>query len=106
MFASIAPSIYGHEDVKRAIALALFRGEAKNPGEKHRLRGIIFIGLFYFSLPGDINVLLCGDPGCAKSQFLRYAQHIAPRAVLSTGQVQNSLNRVFILCSRELRLWD
>ncbi|CAJ0959566.1 unnamed protein product, partial [Mesorhabditis belari] len=73
VFASIAPSIYGHEDVKRAIALALFRGEAKNPGEKHRLRG-------------DINVLLCGDPGCAKSQFLRYAQHVAPRAVLTTGQ--------------------
>lgn len=73
IFASIAPSIYGHDDVKTAIALALFRGEAKNPGEKHRLRG-------------DINVLLCGDPGCAKSQFLRYARHIAPRAVLTTGQ--------------------
>lgn len=73
VFASIAPSIYGHDDVKRAIALALFRGEAKNPGEKHRLRG-------------DINVLLCGDPGTAKSQFLRYAAHIAPRSVLTTGQ--------------------
>ncbi|CAD6194709.1 unnamed protein product [Caenorhabditis auriculariae] len=73
IFASIAPSIYGHEDVKKAIALALFRGEPKNPGEKHRLRG-------------DINVLLCGDPGKAKSQFLRYAAHIAPRAVLTTGQ--------------------
>ncbi|CAL2031103.1 unnamed protein product [Caenorhabditis brenneri] len=73
VFASIAPSIYGHDDVKRAIALALFRGEAKNPGDKHRLRG-------------DINVLLCGDPGTAKSQFLRYAAHIAPRSVLTTGQ--------------------
>lgn len=73
VFASIAPSIYGHDDVKKAIALALFRGEAKNPGEKHRLRG-------------DINVLLCGDPGTAKSQFLRYAAHIAPRSVLTTGQ--------------------
>ncbi|VDM38456.1 unnamed protein product [Toxocara canis] len=71
--ASIAPSIYGHQDVKRAIALALFRGESKNPGEKHQIRG-------------DINVLLCGDPGTAKSQFLRYAAHIAPRAVLTTGQ--------------------
>lgn len=73
VFSSIAPSIYGHDDVKRAIALALFRGEAKNPGAKHRLRG-------------DINVLLCGDPGTAKSQFLRYAAHIAPRSVLTTGQ--------------------
>ncbi|CAI2335805.1 unnamed protein product [Caenorhabditis sp. 36 PRJEB53466] len=58
VFASIAPSIYGHDDVKRAIALALFRGEAKNPGAKHRLRG-------------DINVLLCGDPGTAKHPVTR-----------------------------------
>lgn len=50
-----------------------FRGEQKNPGEKHSIRG-------------DINVLLCGDPGTAKSQFLRYSAHAAPRAVLTTGQ--------------------
>ncbi|KJH48629.1 MCM2/3/5 family protein [Dictyocaulus viviparus] len=73
IFASIAPSIYGHEPVKQAIALALFRGESKNPGDKHKLRG-------------DINILLCGDPGTAKSQFLRFAAHTAPRAVLTTGQ--------------------
>ncbi|PAV83494.1 hypothetical protein WR25_24059 [Diploscapter pachys] len=73
IFTSIAPSIYGHEDIKQAIALALFRGQPKNPGEKHKLRG-------------DINVLICGDPGTAKSQFLRYAAHIAPRAILTTGQ--------------------
>ncbi|VDK83922.1 unnamed protein product [Litomosoides sigmodontis] len=73
IFASIAPSVYGHDDIKRAIALALFRGEQKNPGEKHSIRG-------------DINVLLCGDPGTAKSQFLRYAAHAVPRAVLTTGQ--------------------
>ena len=50
IIASIAPSIYGHYDVKRAIALSLFGGERKNPGEKHRVRG-------------DINLLICGDPG-------------------------------------------
>lgn len=32
IFASIGPSIYGHEDIKRGLALALFGGEAKNPG--------------------------------------------------------------------------
>ena len=32
IIASMAPSIYGHEDVKRAIALAMFGGEAKDPG--------------------------------------------------------------------------
>lgn len=55
---SIAPSIYGHEDIKTAIALAMFGGQEKNVQGKHRLRG-------------DINVLLLGDPGTAKSQFLK-----------------------------------
>ena len=73
IFASIAPSIYGHEDIKRAISLLLFGGEAKNPGGKHKLRG-------------DINVLLCGDPGTAKSQFLKYVEKTAHRAVYTTGQ--------------------
>jgi DNA replication licensing factor MCM2 len=73
IIASIAPSIYGHSDIKRALALALFGGESKNPGQKHRVRG-------------DINVLLCGDPGTAKSQFLKYVGQIAPRAVYTTGQ--------------------
>ncbi|KAI8437461.1 hypothetical protein MSG28_011784 [Choristoneura fumiferana] len=70
---SMAPSIYGHDYIKRGLALALFGGEAKNPGEKHKLRG-------------DINVLICGDPGTAKSQFLKYTEKIAPRAVFTTGQ--------------------
>ncbi|KAG8435912.1 hypothetical protein GDO86_007128 [Hymenochirus boettgeri] len=73
IFASIAPSIYGHEDIKRGLALALFGGEAKNPGGKHKVRG-------------DINVLLCGDPGTAKSQFLKYVEKVASRAVFTTGQ--------------------
>lgn len=70
---SVCPSIYGHTNVKRALALALFGGCAKNPSNKHRIRG-------------DINVLLCGDPGSAKSQFLKYTSKIAPRAVYTTGQ--------------------
>jgi len=73
IFASMAPSIYGHEDIKRALALCLFGGEPKNPGGKHKLRG-------------DINVLLCGDPGTAKSQFLKYVEKTAHRAVYTTGQ--------------------
>jgi DNA replication licensing factor MCM2 len=73
IIASIAPSVFGHDDIKRALSLALFGGVTKNPGEKHKIRG-------------DINVLLCGDPGTAKSQFLKYIQGIAPRAVFSTGQ--------------------
>ncbi|XP_071929119.1 DNA replication licensing factor MCM2 isoform X3 [Coffea arabica] len=70
---SIAPSIYGHEDIKTAIALAMFGGQEKNVGGKHRLRG-------------DINVLLLGDPGTAKSQFLKYVEKTAQRAVYTTGK--------------------
>lgn len=50
IISSMAPSIYGHDFIKRALALSLFGGESKNPGEKHRIRG-------------DINVLIMGDPG-------------------------------------------
>lgn len=70
---SMAPSVFGYTYIKRSLALALFGGEAKNPGDKHKLRG-------------DINILICGDPGCAKSQFLKYTEKIAPRAVFTTGQ--------------------
>lgn len=70
---SIAPSVYGQNYVKRSIALSLFGGESKNPGDKHKIRG-------------DINVLLCGDAGMAKSQFLKFAEKVAPRSVFTTGQ--------------------
>merc|ERR1712086_228455 len=73
IIASIAPSVFGHEDIKRALALSLFGGVSKNPQEKRKVRG-------------DINVLLCGDPGTAKSQFLKYVEKVAPRAVFTTGQ--------------------
>ncbi|KAF2211336.1 hypothetical protein CERZMDRAFT_85505 [Cercospora zeae-maydis SCOH1-5] len=70
---SIAPSIYGHEDIKTAIALSLFGGVAKVAQGKHAIRG-------------DINLLLLGDPGTAKSQILKYVEHTAHRAVFATGQ--------------------
>lgn len=52
---SIAPSIYGNEHVKLGVALAMFGGREKDVNGKHRIRG-------------DINVLVLGDPGTAKSQ--------------------------------------
>lgn len=70
---SIAPSIYGHEHVKTAVALSLFGGSEKDVNQKHRIRG-------------DINVLLLGDPGTAKSQMLKYVETTAPRAVFTTGK--------------------
>ncbi|AFN82847.1 DNA replication licensing factor Mcm2 [Encephalitozoon romaleae SJ-2008] len=74
---SIAPSVYGHEEVKRAVALAMLGGVAKE-STSHRIRG-------------DINVLLLGDPGMAKSQFLRYVENTSHRAVLATGQGASSV---------------
>ena len=70
---SIAPSIYGHEDIKTALALSLFGGVSKDINRKLRIRG-------------DINVLLLGDPGTAKSQFLKYVEKTAHRSVFATGQ--------------------
>lgn len=76
---SIAPSIHGHRDIKSALALSLFGGTQKNADKgRHRLRG-------------DINVLILGDPGTAKSQFLKYTQKIAPRAVYATGKGASSV---------------
>ena len=71
--ASIAPSIYGHTDIKTAVALSLFGGVSKEARGKHRIRG-------------DINILLLGDPGTAKSQILKYIEKTAHRAVFATGQ--------------------
>ncbi|KAJ9465720.1 DNA replication licensing factor MCM2 [Diplonema papillatum] len=72
--ASICPSIHGNEIVKAGIACSLFGGVPKEVGDgKHRIRG-------------DINVLLVGDPGCAKSQFLKYVEKTSSRAVFTTGK--------------------
>lgn len=73
MIGSIAPSIYGYEEVKEAIVLQLFGGLPKESPDK-------------LSVRGDIHVLLVGDPGVAKSQFLRYAKMLAPRGVLTNGR--------------------
>lgn len=73
IISSMAPSIYGHRDIKTAVACSLFSGVPKNVNGKHSIRG-------------DINVLLLGDPGTAKSQILKYVEKTAHRAVFATGQ--------------------
>ncbi|OAG29675.1 DNA replication licensing factor MCM2 [Nematocida displodere] len=73
VISSIAPSIHGQYEAKRAIALSIFGGVPKHSDGKHKVRG-------------DINVLLLGDPGMGKSQLLKYVEKISHRAVFATGQ--------------------
>ncbi|KAH8602628.1 MCM2/3/5 family-domain-containing protein [Bisporella sp. PMI_857] len=70
---SIAPEIYGHLDVKKALLLLLVGGATKQVGDGMRIRG-------------DINICLMGDPGVAKSQLLKYITKVAPRGVYTTGR--------------------
>ncbi|KAJ3386334.1 minichromosome maintenance protein 5 [Lobulomyces angularis] len=70
---SVAPSIYGHPDIKKAITCLLFGGSKKILPDGMRLRG-------------DINVLLLGDPGTAKSQLLKFVEKVAPIAVYTSGK--------------------
>jgi replicative DNA helicase Mcm len=69
---SIAPSIYGYDHIKEAIMYLLFGGVPK------RLPDI--------SIRGELNILLVGDPGTAKSQLLRYVPRIAPRGLYTSGR--------------------
>ncbi len=73
IFSSIAPSICGYQNIKKALALSLFGGVEKKFKDKHRIRG-------------DINVMVMGDPGCGKSQFLKYVEKTSHRAVYTTGK--------------------
>ncbi|KAI8720737.1 DNA replication licensing factor MCM7 [Fusarium sp. LHS14.1] len=70
---SIAPEIYGHLDVKKALLLLLIGGVTKEMGDGMKIRG-------------DINICLMGDPGVAKSQLLKYISKVAPRGVYTSGR--------------------
>ena len=70
---ALAPEIWGHEDIKRALLLQLVGGCTRKLPDGMRIRG-------------DINMCLMGDPGVAKSQLLKHVASIAPRGVYTTGK--------------------
>lgn len=70
---SIAPSIYGNQDIKKAVVCLLMGGSKKILPDGMRLRG-------------DINVLLLGDPGTAKSQLLKFVEKVSPISVYTSGK--------------------
>ena len=70
---SIAPEIYGMEDVKKALLLLMAGGITKETNDSMKIRG-------------EINIALIGDPGIAKSQLLKHISSLAPRGVYTTGK--------------------
>uniref|UniRef100_UPI00358F4BFD DNA replication licensing factor MCM5 n=1 Tax=Myxine glutinosa TaxID=7769 RepID=UPI00358F4BFD len=70
---SIAPSIYGSLDIKKAIACLLIGGSRKRLPDGLTRRG-------------DINLLLLGDPGTAKSQLLKFVERCSPIGVYTSGK--------------------
>ena len=73
IFASIAPSIQGHNTIKESIALLLFGGVSKTLPDGTRLRG-------------KSNILMIGDPGTGKSQILKFVADLAVRALYTSGK--------------------
>jgi DNA replication licensing factor MCM6 len=75
---SIAPSTFGHREVKKGILLMLLSGVHKTTADGIKLRG-------------DINVCVIGDPSTAKSQFLKYVHSFLPnRAVYTSGKASTA----------------
>lgn len=72
IMSSIAPSIYGYDHVKEAIMYLLFGGVGKTLPD--------------ITIRGEMNCLLVGDPGTAKSQLLQYVARIAPRGLYTSGR--------------------
>lgn len=101
---SIAPEIFGHEDVKKALLLLMVGASTRELPDGMKIRG-------------DINICLMGDPGVAKSQLLRHISSITPRGVYTSGKgasgvgltaavVRDPITREFVLEGGSLVLSD
>lgn len=70
---SIAPSVFGHEDIKEGLILQMIGGLKKTKSDGTVIRG-------------DMHVLLVGDPGAAKSTMLLFIVKVAPKARYVAGK--------------------
>lgn len=70
---SLAPEIFGHDDIKKALLLLLVGAPHRKLKDGMKIRG-------------DLHICLMGDPGVAKSQLLKHIINVAPRGVYTTGK--------------------
>lgn len=77
LYRSIAPTVFGHEEIKKGILLQMLSGVHKTTPEGMKLRG-------------DINVCIVGDPSTSKSQFLKYVCSFYPRSVYTSGKASSA----------------
>jgi replicative DNA helicase Mcm len=72
LIASIAPSMYGMEEIKEAVLLQLFGCDPKILKDRTRIRG-------------NIHILLVGDPSAGKSQIMQLISKLIPRGKYVSG---------------------
>lgn len=83
---SIAPSVWEMDDVKKGILCLLFGGAKSEQGAQHgRFRG-------------ELNMLMCGDPGTAKSQLLQCVHRISPRGIYTSGKGSSAVGLTASIC--------
>lgn len=70
---SIAPSVWGYEEIKESLLLQLFGGVQKEKTDGQKTRG-------------DIHIMMIGDPGVAKSVILNFMANISPKGRYVVGK--------------------
>ena len=106
---SLAPSIWELDNVKKGVLCMLFGGNTGKPGRRNNNNNTTDeesnnnnnwldeddeengessagSGQKQAHKRGDVNILLCGDPGTSKSQLLSYVHKMSHRGVYTSGK--------------------